>query len=159
MSIRDSKKLTYNFMTSNRAAALATVGINGVPHVATVYCVVRDDLSVFFMTRVEGRKFQNLLHQPVVAMAFTGEGQLQAIQLTGQAQRIEDMELEHEIWYDLTRFSIQSADKRPLPAVQLFEFGATNELAIIKVTPIEMTYANFEPDDKGRNTSLFTQVI
>lgn len=153
------RKLAYDFVSNNRAAALATVGKNGIPHVVSIYCVIRKDLSLYFMTRVEGRKIVNLLHQPMIAMAFTSEGTLESIQLTGKAERVEDLKLEQEIWHELMHFRIPWADKGPVPAVQLFESGATNELAIIKVTPKEMTYANFGPMVNGRYKTFFQKII
>jgi uncharacterized pyridoxamine 5'-phosphate oxidase family protein len=155
----ESKKSAYKFITNNRAAALATVSKAGVPHVVSIYCVVHEDLSIYFMTRVEGRKFTNLTYQPKVAMAFTDEKGLKTIQLTGAAERVNSLKLEQTIWHDLMRFRLPWAEQGPVPAIQLFERGATNELAIIKVMPYEMTFANFEKMANGRYNPFFQKII
>lgn len=155
----DIQKNIYTFILTNRAAALATVSPEGIPHVATVYCVLNKDLSLYFMTRVEARKFVNLTNQPKIAMAFTNEPQLQTVQLTGIAERIDDLEIEQAVWHDLMQFRIPTNGQKPVPAIQLFQKGSTNEIAIIKVTPIEMTFANFDLQPDGRYKSFFKKVL
>ena len=146
-------------MQANRAAALATVSKDGIPHVAIVYCATYEDLSAYFMTRVESRKFTNLRHQPKVALAFTDEPRLQTVQLTGVSERVEDFKQEHAIWHELIRLRIPSISRKPVPAIQIFEAGGTNELAIIKVTPTELTFASFDIQPDGRYKTFFEKIL
>lgn len=152
------KLLAYKFMNSNRAAALATTDLFGNPHVAIVYCVVRKDLSVYFSTRVEGRKYINLENNPAVAMAFSNEPSLQMLQLTGYAERIDDLGKEQEILQDLMRIRYRDPEW-PLPPLKLFEHGATNELAVIKVSPQEVTFANFATPHTGQYQPFFEKIL
>lgn len=146
------------FIGENPAAALATSDLAGMPHVATVYCVAHEDLSLYCSTRVEGRKFKNMTERPQVAVAFTNEARLCTIQLTGSAERIENIRLEQEILHQL--MTIRYHDPYwPIPSMQLFERGVTNELAILKITPLEMTYANFENPTLHNVKSFFQKVI
>lgn len=151
-----SRALAHRFIMANRAAALATADKTGVPHVAPVYCIVDENLALYFSTRVEGSKYVNLINHPTVAMAFINEEKLTAIQLTGTAERIENIQLEQDILHKLMTLRHQDP-YWPLPTMQLFERGATNELAIIKVVPTEMTYANFE--NTGSKPKQFFQKI
>lgn len=124
-----------------------------------VYCAIHEDLSLYFMTRVEARKFANLQHQPTIAIAFTNERHLQSVQLTGKAERVEDFKLERELWYELILLRRPQRTQRPSPALQMFERGSTNELAIIKVVPTELTFANFEEQPDGRYKSFFEKIL
>jgi nitroimidazol reductase NimA-like FMN-containing flavoprotein (pyridoxamine 5'-phosphate oxidase superfamily) len=152
------KERAYKLIEEHRAAALATSDQICMPHVATVYCVPNKDLSVYFSSRIEGRKLKNLLANPNVAMAFTDETKLRTIQLTGFAEQIEDLYLEQEILHKLMTMRYQDPNW-PVPPMQLFEKGYSSQVAIIKVTPTEMTYANFEnPQALGRK-SFFQKVI
>lgn len=153
------RKEAYDFIMANRAASLATVSEGNLPHVAIVYCITKEDLSLYFMTRVEARKFANIVYQPIVAMSITDEKHLQTIQLTGTAERVDNLSQELAIWHELMLFRLPNKDQKPVPSIQLFESGSTNELAIIKVTPAEMTFADFDIQPDGRYKSFFRKVI
>lgn len=152
------RQQVFNFITKNRTASLATVSEDGIPHVVILYCLVKPDLSIYFMTRVEGRKFGNIMKRPTVSMAFYNEHDLTTVQLTGKAVRIKDLREEQEILYNLVRLAHQGQDVSP-PPIKLFERGATNELAIVKVAPQELTYATFKPLPHGRYQPLFQKLI
>jgi uncharacterized pyridoxamine 5'-phosphate oxidase family protein len=154
----DMKKLAYKFLNSHRLAALATVDEQGNSHVAPLFCTVRKTFDIYFSTRVEGRKFNNLMRSPNVSMSFTDEADVSTIQLSGLAERVDNLELEQEILYDLARLKYQDPNW-PMPALKLFEKGATSELAIIKVTPTEMTYASFATSKPGKYKPFFKKVL
>jgi uncharacterized pyridoxamine 5'-phosphate oxidase family protein len=148
----------YEFICTNRAGSLATVGDNITPHVATVYCLVNEDLSLYFMTRVEARKYQNLIVNPKVALSFMNESDMETIQLTGVATRVDSLEKEQDIMFRL--FTLRSIEQTwQIPPVQLFESGATNGLAVVRVEPSEMVYASFTPQKNGRYKPFFQTVI
>jgi general stress protein 26 len=152
------KDKVFNFISEHRAGSLGTANAAGVPHVAIVYCMVKHDLSLYFSTRVEGRKFQNIMVNPTVALTFLDELGMATIQLMGQAERVQNLELEQEVLHDLITYRYGDPNW-PVPPVKLFEQGSTNELAIIKVTPYEMTYANFETSITGRYKPFFTKIL
>lgn len=154
----ERRQFAQKFINSNRAGALATVGSGGRPHVAIVFCVAYPDLSVYFSTRVEGRKFINLLLTSYVAMSFHDENNLRMMQLTGTAKRVEDLKMEQAILYELMKLRYHDPD-RPIPPLQLFERGAASEIAVMKITPAEMTYANFRTPRTGHYTPVFQKII
>jgi len=154
---RKLREKAYSFMKANRAAALATTTPDGKPNVAIVYGLVNEDLSVYFSSRVEGRKFQNLMAQPQVSMAFFDELNMVTLQLSGTAERVEELSVEQDVLFDL--ITLRSGEPNwPVPPLKMFEKGSTNELAIIKVTPTEMTYGSFETDKSGRYKPFFEKI-
>jgi general stress protein 26 len=142
----------------NRAASLATVDNKGIPHVAVVYCVVSDDLTLHFITRAESRKYENILHQPTVALSFLDEDNMSTVQMTGAVKRIDDLDKEQEIMYKLMTKVYEERELIP-PPLQLFGQGATNELAVLEITPKEMSYATFKTDASGRFTPHFHKYL
>ena len=152
------KDLAYKFINKHRTAALATVDDKGTPHVAPIFCIARKDLSIYFSTRVEGRKFTNLVNHPTVAMTVVDKENLTAIQLTGLAERLDNLNLEQAILYDLATLRYQDPNWT-MPTMKLFESGVTNELAVIRVTATEMTYANFATPTNGKYKPFFQKVI
>lgn len=153
------KQLAYQFIKDNHTAALATVSHDGLPHVVSIYCLVDEDLALYFMTRVEGRKYINLTNNKTVAMVFTNEKHLSSIQLIGTAERVDNIKLEQKVWLELMKFRVPTLTTGPVPAIQLFERGSSDELAIIKVNPTQMIYSNFEKQSNGRFKSFFQSVI
>jgi nitroimidazol reductase NimA-like FMN-containing flavoprotein (pyridoxamine 5'-phosphate oxidase superfamily) len=152
------KELAYQFMNDNRMAALATSNRRGVPHVAPVFCIARKDLSLFFSSSVEGRKFNNLTDRPTVALSFSDEDSLSTVMLTGTAERINNLNTESEIMHELNMLR-HNDPHWPIPSMKLFERGTTNEVAIMKVTPFEMTYANFENIRTELRQPYFQKII
>jgi|GEM_PF-1647070 len=148
----------YKFLSGNRVAALATSDKQGTPHAAPVHFVAHKNLDIYFTSRVESRKFRNLVFNPVIAMAITDEGTMATLQLTGQAIRVEELDVEQGLLFEL--WSLRFNDKIwPIPTVRLLESGATNDLAVIKVTASEMTYANFKITPEGKYQNFFQKII
>ncbi len=152
------KSTAYKFLSTHRAATLATVNAKSKPDAATVFYIVDKDLTIYFMTRIESRKFNNLEKQTIVSMVITDVETMETIQLTGAAARVENFKEESEA---LTK--LWTADCRnpnwPGPAVKLFEAGHSVQLVVVKVVPQEMTYAVFERQGKGKYGSFFKKVI
>lgn len=154
----DAIMFAYAFLNENRTAALATVDTNHDPDVATIYCVADKDLTLYFTSRVEGRKFINLVAHPIVALSFARERSLESILVRGKAERINKPELEQRILGSL--LSDKTSGKlRPLPPMQLFDEEYTNEVAIVKVVPFEITYAKFASHTGKGNLPIFQKII
>jgi general stress protein 26 len=152
------RSTAHKFLNAHRAATLATVNPKKQPDAASVFYIVDEELTIYFMTRVESRKFHNIEKQTIVSMVITDEDTMETIQLTGAAERVENLEEENEA---LTK--LWTADYRnpnwPGPAVKLFESGHSTQIAVVKVVPREMTYAVFKKRDKGKYGSFFEEVI
>lgn len=148
----------HKFLSAHRAATLATVNAKKKPDAATVFYIVDKDLTIYFMTRIESRKFRNLEMQHEVAMVISDEQTMETIQLSGTAERIENFEEERGVLSKLWTADYRNPNW-PGPAVKLFESGHSVQLAVVKVVPQEMTYAVFERQDKGKYGSFFEKVI
>lgn len=157
-STTDLRGQAQQFMMHNRAAVLGTVGSRSVPHVATVYCYVTPDLTVYFVTRTESRKYQNLASRPKVAMTFTDRDSVSCVQLTGKAERVSNIEDEQAILFELQTLRYKEAQVVS-PALQLYEREAASELAVVRVRPTELTMASFVITKAGRYNPTFTKVI
>ena len=152
------RKAAHKFLSAHKAATLATIATNMIPDAATVFYIVDKDLTIYFMTRIESRKFRNIQKQNVVSMVMTDEKTMETVQLTGKAERIEDIKEENGALTKLWRADYKDP-RWPGPAVKLYETGHSVQLAVIKVVPYEMTYALFEREDKGRYGSFFEKII
>lgn len=155
---QNARKLAYKFLDANRTAALATVDVNNQPDVATVYCVINKDLTIYFTSRVEGRKYINLMRNPSVALSFAKESTLETVLVRGTAQRVDTFSLEQRVLGCLLTEK-KTGELRSLPPMQLFDRGYTNEVAILKVTPAEITYAKFSDSSPGQDRPFFQKIL
>lgn len=145
------------FLGSFKAATLATADLRGRPHAATVYCVMDDDLNVYFSTGTRGRKYENLMARPEVAMVITDEKNVATMQMSGVATSLEGSEIEQSILARLWRLRFND-EVWPVPAIKLFEQGFSSELTVIRVKPTEMVFAKFGPKGDGHYNSYFQKV-
>jgi general stress protein 26 len=153
-----SAALAITFMRNNRTASVAMVTPEGKPHNALVYCLIHDDLSIYFTTRAEGRKFQSLMHLPEVCMLFAGYESLQQIQLSGTVHRIEEAEAYQSILHELRKLRYQDP-KLPPPADGAYEPSLSSTHALFQVRPFEMTYADFDTGKVGVYQSNFKVIL
>jgi general stress protein 26 len=159
MSARGDQELrndVYWFLLSNRAASLATVSPQAVPHAATIYFIVDEKFNFYFSTHAQGRKFENLATNPKVAMTISNEKTVSTVQLTGMASRVEDYLEEQQILFELLRSRYKEDPNWQPPPLKMFERGETNQIAIIKVVPYELSYGNFELAYTGEKTKQYT---
>lgn len=148
----------HKFLSTHRTATLATVNVKRIPDAATVFYIVDKDMTIYFMTRIESRKFHNLSKHTIVSMVITDEETMETVQLNGVAERIENLEEESEALMKLWTADYKNHNW-PGPAVKLFESGHSVQLAVIKVVPQEMTYAVFKKQANGKYGSFFEKVI
>lgn len=153
-----AKRDVFDFIKANHLATLATVDERGNPHAATIEFMVHEDLSLYFTTRIEARKFKNLTDKPTVAMTITDESAMVTVQLTGKAERIENFKQEQKLIMELWTLRFNAATW-PIPSVQMYQQGATNNIAVIKVKPFEMSYSIFKHQPSGRYKPFFHKII
>jgi uncharacterized pyridoxamine 5'-phosphate oxidase family protein len=86
------------FLTTNGIGTLATVDSFNQPHAATMYFVIDPDLTVYFITKEETTKCQNLLQNPKAALAVHEANGQTTVQLSGTVTLVEDLARIDEIY-------------------------------------------------------------
>lgn len=86
------------FLTTNRIGTLATVDSFNQPHAATMYFVIDPDLTVYFITKEETTKCQNLQQNPKAALAVHEANGQVTVQLSGTVTLVEDLSRIDEIY-------------------------------------------------------------
>lgn len=142
------------FLREHTLATLATVAHDGMPHAASLYYVVDDDMNLYCVTREETQKYQNIKQQPAVSMVITDEETAETVQLIGHAKKVTD---EHAISDVLSRLWKITLDKQhwPAPVVKLSKGG----LYVIKITPSELKFGDFKPIHLEGGRDYFDKII
>tara|TARA_B100001105_G_scaffold254255_1_gene249624 strand:+ start:958 stop:1422 length:465 start_codon:yes stop_codon:yes gene_type:complete len=76
------------YINNHPLAVLSTVDEHGVPHGTTLYAGSDRHLNVYFMTKRNTAKYQNILYNPKVSLTFSGEDHQTTLQLTGTATEV-----------------------------------------------------------------------
>ena len=89
------RKLILAYLSQNKRMSLSTCKDN-IPWAATVMYAYDNDLNIYFLSKVETRKVQNLLVNPSVAGTINevtgGIGKVKGIQLEGECQMVSKLE-------------------------------------------------------------------
>lgn len=157
-TIKARRRIALDFLSSHRIATLATIDKDNKPDAATIYYLVDKDFILYFLTRIESRKYYNLQLKSLVSMVVSDENTMETIQLRGTAERIEDFGEEGEALEKLWRAGLKDPSW-PGPAVKLYETRNSTELAAVKVKPQHMTYAKFDGEEMLGNKSFFQKII
>ena len=54
------KRIAFDFLKSHKTAVIATTAMGEAPQASTIYYIVDNDFSIYFLTGKETRKFKNL---------------------------------------------------------------------------------------------------
>lgn len=84
----DSVSTIANYINEHPLAVLSTVEPSGSPHGSTLYAGSDQGLNVFFMTKRDTRKNQNIVNNPNIALTFSGEDHQTTLQLSGTAAEV-----------------------------------------------------------------------
>src|SRR5689334_17337073 len=91
------KDEVYTFLKEDYLGILASVNKDGMPHVTPLYCLVDENLNLYFTTNTSGAKYCNITERPNVAMTFVNNDDMSCVQLRGQAMLIENTKVENRI--------------------------------------------------------------
>ena len=142
-SKEDLKKLILDYLSQNKRMSLSTCK-ESVPWAATVMYAYDDELNIYFLSKVETRKVQNLLSNSRVAATINevtgGIGKVKGIQLEGECQMVGRIEAARVYALFLKRF-FWLKDYIP-SARQVFSKAIQDRL--FKITPKKIYYLDDE---------------
>lgn len=85
---QDPAQIIAAYVNSHPLAVLSTVDSNGDPHGSTLYAGSDREVNLYFMTKSQTRKAQNIQANPSVSLTFSGEDHQTTLQVSGQASQI-----------------------------------------------------------------------
>jgi general stress protein 26 len=128
MKKEELKKQVLTFLQNKFLAVLATVDSVHLPHAATIYYVIDDDFTIYFITKNDTEKYEHLLHNPHVALVVGTENIPRTAQIEGVAEVVHDLQMVPNLLERLSRVS--NKGQYPPPA-----FGSpSGSMSIFKVT-------------------------
>lgn len=86
----DREQRMHDFLKENPAGVLSTVTPDNNPHGVVVYFYVDAYFNIYFVTKTETRKFDNLKHNNHVMLSVFEKSSQSVVQVTGKAEEIKD---------------------------------------------------------------------
>jgi len=126
------KDLVCQFISQNKLAVVSTISNSGKPESALVGIAVTPKLEIIFDTVKSSRKYQNLLHDPHIAVVIGWDNET-TVQYEGEAALLGDdviSEQYREVYYAAWPDGRERAEK-------------WDGLVHFKITPKWLRYSNF----------------
>lgn len=142
------------FLKSKSVAVISTVGVDGQPESATIYFVVGENFTFYFMTKNFSRKYANLEKNPKIALVVGSENVPVTAQIQGTAAKITD-----EKEFDRRLEMLKQNFLKNEYVAPLFQISPEkNELVIYKITPAWIRWLDLR-SEKGKVDGGFVQIL
>lgn len=123
---------------------ISTLDQNGAIDSAVVYFTVDKELNLYFFTRANSAKSQNIMNNNTVSFVTYSEETMQTFQLRGDASIIEDPSLQSVAFEGLFKIAHVASGGNP-PITQMMQ----SEINVFKVIPLWARFSDFSVTRTG----------
>lgn len=159
--MNSSHTIAQNFLLNHPLGVLATLDAMNHPVTAAVYCVMADDLALYFLSPEHTRKLDNIKQHPEVSLTFIDEASMSLLQVQGTAvvlatpvQAIAFNAVPKTVTDTLLNIHTVQRTTGLTPA---FKTGGTTQY-FVKITPTWMRLADFTQSG-GDQSKIYTMII
>jgi hypothetical protein len=147
------KDEVLDYLSSEKAAVLSMHAIDGTIDAATVFFANDEDFIFYFTTKVNTRKYRNLVANSEVTLTISNVEELKTVEVKGNASLITDSE---EIGARIITLNEKNRQEG-LPWAPPIAFLDAGQYVIIRVIPTWIRYGVFlNEEPRGE---YFTQII
>ncbi len=148
----EHKKKVLNFFHQHPFVTIGTCHDN-IPHTATVFFVVNQDMEGFFVTRTDSKKFHDLKKNPHISLTSSDLKEQITLQIQGLAHEVL---FSKEIEVGLLHLfeNNESARKWSIPVFKI----QNGELSIFKVDFKKIRFGYFKLHQE-KNSEYFEEIL
>lgn len=117
---------------------ISTIAPKGGIDSAVVYFTVDKNLNLYFFTRANSAKSQNIMNDSLVSFTTYNEELMQTFQMRGDASIIEDPSEQSVAFEELLKIANKGSGGNP-PISQMMQ----SEINVFKVIPLWARFSNF----------------
>lgn len=150
----DRNQRMYDFLKDTPVAVLSTVDPEGNPHGSVIYYTIDKEFKFSFITKIETKKYDNLIHNNHVMLTVFEPLTQTTVQLTGKATEIEDGFQINAIAVSTLGASMKTSDSG-IPPLSKLEAG---EVVGFEVSPVAVRMAVYARPDPGDFDALFESI-
>lgn len=129
------------FLSSQKVGVLATASLPGAkPHAASVYYTIDSELNIYFITRSQTTKFNNLQSNPHAAFVVYDVATQTTVQIQGIVKVIEDKAFFDKVFQEMTAYSKQTSGTETLPVTRI----EPGEYVLFRIRPQSLRLADYK---------------
>jgi len=151
IEISERKEHILDFLKQNSTAVLATANKYGEPHAATIYYTVDEDLNIYFITKRDTTKSQNLKNSGRGALAVHEATTQTTVQAVGKVEEETDVNKSQKVFSDILKISMETSESGTPPISKL----QAGPYIAYRLTPDSARMASFIRPDSGSYERIF----
>lgn len=131
------------FIEKTPLATIATVSEQSVPQSAAVYTYLKEDLTLYFVSKKTTRKYQNIIRNNRVSLSYVSEDKLVFVEVLGHARVFDPLTEGERMVHILEKINDIVLSRNlpswvpPLVQIQGGEYG------FFEVTPYQISFYDF----------------
>ena len=148
-------KRVVTFLKDHPMGILSTSNRDGEPWGAAVYFLVDDDFNIYFVTRHDSRKYQNMEKNPYASLTVADSETQVTVQLSGDITTMP-VQKYMDVFFDKFANMRPEGDYQWAPPVDKVHSGSYMPL---QLTPTKMQYADYGKHRIEVNGNYIEQII
>ena len=149
--ITAARSAALAFLKANRAGVIATVSSEGTPHASVVYYVTDESFNIYFVTKIDSRKYASIKANPPVAVTVGHLDVPQTLQIEGIAVELTGQEDKNEHVPALMEM-LSKNNPSFLPIAKM-----DSEVVVMWIEPKWVRWGDFSVEAIG-NEHMFTEI-
>lgn len=143
----------YDFLKNNPVAVVSTASKSGNPHGAVVYFYVDNNLDVYFVTKDQTHKFQNIKeNNHVMLTVFDAQSQT-VCQIEGATEIVSDQALADDVIGKILKITLKISREGEPPLSKL-----DGEYITLKIHPDNIKYSVYARPKPLNKDELFESI-
>jgi nitroimidazol reductase NimA-like FMN-containing flavoprotein (pyridoxamine 5'-phosphate oxidase superfamily) len=151
MDVDTARKSALEFIKGHHAGVIATAGHDNQPHASAVYYVADEHFNVYFLTKVNSRKYNAIQAHPQVAFTIGRLDVPQTLQIEGVASELRSDEAKQAHIPDLMDM-LEKTNPYYVPIAKM-----DSEVVLIWIQPKWIRWGDFAVEGIG-DDQLFTEI-
>lgn len=145
----------YDFLKHHHMGILSTVTEDGKPWGSAIYFVLDEDFNIFFVTRLETFKYQNLEKNPFAALTVADEEKQTTVQLTGNISKVPAADYMDIVFNKLVSIRPKN-EVNWAPPIEKVHKG---DYMPLRLTPSKLQYADFKKNSTDFDHKYIEKII
>lgn len=151
----NTNQKVHDFLRDNPMGVVSTVSDDGTPWGAAVYFIADDDFNIYFVTRAETTKYQNVKQGRVAAFTVADRKTQTTVQLTGEVTEVSADDYMNNL-FDKFMELRHSDDHNWSPPINKVHVGKYMPL---RIKPTRLQYANYGQRSNDPTANYIEEII
>ena len=155
MKLSQEHPHVYEFLKSNHMGILSTVTEEGKPWGSAIFFVVDEDFNIFFVTRMETFKYQNMDKNSYAALTVADHETLTTVQLSGKITRVPAENYMDVIFNKLAAIEPKGKSDWTPPLMKVHK----GDYIPLQLTPSTLQYADYSTRSSDIDHEYIEKII